>query len=303
MCERGADPNLAVSKGKLTLLFIATEQGHVPVMDALVEHGAHVDSPIPRPAIIWAAGQGHLEATQLLIRAGANVNAVDENCWTALDHAIAGKHDEIVQALRAAGASGKFDQRLVQGKALEGFFEAARSGDCKAVRDALEGDLDLKFATSGWIALGLAALGGYVGVVELLLEKGAAVNGSDYLRWSPLTLASRTGHVEIVEMLLLAGAEASRESLRAAVEGGYSQVVKLILNEDGVATHRSSLDQSLCEACRQGNLEIVALLLKSGANVNAKTQDKASALHLACQAGQLAVVEELITAGAQVNEE
>ncbi len=83
-----------------------------PVIAALLKAGADVESPNPegQTALMTVARTGHVDAAKLLIRAGANVNAVEQ--WrgqTALMWAAAQSQPEMVRLLIKSGA--KVDAR------------------------------------------------------------------------------------------------------------------------------------------------------------------------------------------------
>ncbi|KAL0964710.1 hypothetical protein UPYG_G00327890 [Umbra pygmaea] len=65
-----------------------------------------------------------------------------------------------------------------------------------------------------------------------------------------------------------------------------------ICNQGGLALHLAS---------KEGHVEVVAELIKLGANVDAATKKGNTALHIASLAGQVDVVKELVTNGANVN--
>jgi ankyrin repeat protein len=56
-------------------------------------------------ALMWAAVAGHVDVVRLLIEAGADVRAVDDEGVTALQLARANGHTEVAAALLAAGAN------------------------------------------------------------------------------------------------------------------------------------------------------------------------------------------------------
>jgi uncharacterized protein len=56
-------------------------------------------------ALMWAAVAGHIDVVRLLIEAGADVRAVDDEGVTALHLARANGHTEVAAALLAAGAN------------------------------------------------------------------------------------------------------------------------------------------------------------------------------------------------------
>ena len=74
----------------------------------------------------------------------------------------------------------------------------------------------------GLTALHAAAYGGHVDVVELLIERGAAVNESKNLyHMSPLHAAAEEGHKEVVELLMAKGAD-----IEAKERNGYTPLTQ-----------------------------------------------------------------------------
>jgi ankyrin repeat protein len=57
----------------------------------------------------------------------------------------------------------------------------------------------------------------------------------------------------------------------------------------------------LMDAAKEGNLELVADLLRRGANVNAKSDKGKTALHYAAANGQIEAVKQLISGGAEID--
>ena len=54
--------------------------------------------------MIWAADDGQANMVKILLEKGANVNAADNDGWTALMLASQGGHVDVVKALLDAGA-------------------------------------------------------------------------------------------------------------------------------------------------------------------------------------------------------
>jgi ankyrin repeat protein len=67
--------------------------------------------------------------------------------------------------------------------------------------------IDARDAESGATPLHQAAGWGRLGAVELLLEKGAAVNARNKAGLSPLAAALQNGHTETAELLRSQGAK------------------------------------------------------------------------------------------------
>ena len=122
---------------------------------------------------------------------------------------------------------------------------------------------------------------GVVGVVKLLLERGANVNAQDMCDMTPLHLASYYGRLEIVQVLLHHGARVDMKdnrgqtALHLVLEGNRN------VGRDGI--------------------RIVRLLLEHGADTNAQDDDNDTPLHLASGFGKFAIVRVLLIHGANVN--
>lgn len=121
--------------------------------------------------LIYAAGNGDLPLVKALLSNGADVNAKDNDGWTALMLASDSDHFEVVQALLANGADVNAKDRR------------------------------------GWTALMLASRTGSLDVAQALLAKGADVNAKTGDGTTALMLASAGGRLEIVRELLAKGAD------------------------------------------------------------------------------------------------
>jgi len=104
---------------------------------------------------------------------------------------------------------------------------------------------------SDYTPLSLAASGGYVGIIKLLLSHGAEINSrtGSKLGISPLMLASMNGHTAAVKLLLDMGSD-----INAQIE-----------------TNRNT---ALTLACFQGRHEVVNLLVERKANIEHRAKVK-----------------------------
>jgi ankyrin repeat protein len=154
-----------------------------------------------RTALSLASGSGSSEIVEILLQAGANVNAQDRYGKTALMHTAWFGHLEIALLLLEAGAD-------VTARDETGNTALALSGDPQIAQILLQAgaDIDAK-DVYGTTALMRAAGYGDLDVVRFLLEAGTDVNARDDNDKTALTYAKENGHDKIVELLTEAGAE------------------------------------------------------------------------------------------------
>src|ERR1039457_4620982 len=90
----GGDINARDNKSGMTALMVASEEGHLAVVQALIARGADVNATTREgwTALLAASQGGDLKIVQALIMHGADVNAMTTNHWTALMAASEGGH-------------------------------------------------------------------------------------------------------------------------------------------------------------------------------------------------------------------
>lgn len=127
--------------------------------------------------------------------------------------------------------------------------------------------------------MSLAASGGFVDVIHLLLKNGAEINSrtGSKLGISPLMLASMNGYTEAVKVLLENGADINAQietnkntALTLACFQGQADVVKLLVERKANIEHRAKTGLTpLMEAASGNHVKVGAILLSYGADVNA----------------------------------
>ena len=209
-----------------------------------------------RTALMVAISTGNLEAAQLLVEAGANVNVMTKTGVTALMLAVQGGPGSlpIVKALLDAHAYVNAGFRVCRV-----FGGGATVANANSYTRAAQGT-----------ALGVASSTGSVEVVQALLASNGDVNLKQCDGKAPVTIAASNGRPDIVRLLLAAKADVN------AVE------------EDGKT--------ALMLAAEKGHVQVVQALLAANADVNAKTRDGSAALTLALQNGHQEVAKLLTAA-------
>jgi len=112
-----------------------------------------------------------------------------------------------------------------------------------------------------------AAHAGHINITRKLLKAGADVNQKVF-RGYATTAAAREGHYMILNLLQRAGAQqlALEDALLEACLFGQGKSVELLISSD--MTRPEVLAQALLYASSRGFMDIVAVLIKSGVDVN-----------------------------------
>ncbi len=140
--------------------------------------------------------------------------------------------------------------------------QASKLGDAIEVMNQINQGVEVNaqnLFAGGYTPLMLAAQGGHLDVVQLLIENGADVNARNLAGVTALMEASRGGFDRIVELLLKNGAEVN---------------VKI---ESKWGTRKLNGTTALMLAATAGHLNIVSMLIKYGADLNARTSQGATA--------------------------
>jgi ankyrin repeat protein len=154
-------------------LLIAAEQGDLPTLTKLIgDKGVTIDV---KDACFWtplmkAALNGHTEAAERLILAGADVNQADKGGYTSLMLAASNNHVDVIDLLINAGA-----------------------------------EINHVEQTQGWTALIWAAKRGHKEAVERLLAHPIDREVTDYNGKRALDWANERQFTEIASLLTKAG--------------------------------------------------------------------------------------------------
>lgn len=122
-------------------------------------------------------------------------------------------------------------------------LQAVKTGDVEEVKSLLSlgSDVNARY-DAAMTPLYWAAQEGQTTIVQLLLDHGADVNGSDLLSgWTALHMAAMYGHDSVVELLLNGGANIDatanegETALDLASEGEHSAVVQILVQRGAKA--------------------------------------------------------------------
>ncbi|MCB1219405.1 MAG: ankyrin repeat domain-containing protein [Planctomycetales bacterium] len=235
----------------------------------MLDHGADIElrGAYGETPLISAADRNLVQVAQLLLERGADVNACDYMARTALDRAVDGGHAELAKLLSEAGGEGGFDLHPFH-------FTAAQGSDS---------------------------------IIELALDAGEDVNGTDGCGWTALHYASMAGQASTVELLLSRGADVNARGVGGATAlscGALSptELVKDLLDAGAAADAFDPwFGTPLLRACSRGDNEVAALLLRAGADPDTTDAQGNSALMLAADTGIAVIISQLIEKGASLD--
>src|SRR5688572_2247909 len=143
--------------------------------------------------------------------------------------------------------------------------------------------------------------------VKAALDKGADVNGRNWLGFTPLMWAAMKGDNQIVDLLLARGADINASSLygspTTAAALGRNGKTGVHLIGKGAAPHGKRVDgASILMLAAAGNqLELLSKLLAKKVDPNQRDESGATALIFSARFGSVAAMQKLLAAGAKVN--
>jgi ankyrin repeat protein len=192
------------SQGR-TLLVSAATEGKVAMMEVLLRAGADPNAKDDEGMtalrqVAWT-GKNQLAVTKRLIAAKADVNLVADDNWTPLIqvmYADPGVAVPVAQLLLQAGA----DASIVNNEGNTALMLAADRGMPVLIPALVKGGADVNARGRDGTALGLAAEKGQANVVKALLEANADPNLGDKNDATPLMKAAQRDHPDVIALLL-----------------------------------------------------------------------------------------------------
>ena len=196
-----------------TPVHYAAQRLKYAVVERLVARGADLELPndYGRTPLIWTARErGDLDMARLLLRLGADVDALDRFGASSLNLATWRGFRTLVGILLDAGAGTNLrpgmDQELLPmavDKGLDRLY-AKLIADGATVDVTPRGYINLLHAAAG---------GGSALIVKDLLDRGAAADAVDPYGWTPLHHAADRGRAEVVRVLPAVEPVADRTTL------------------------------------------------------------------------------------------
>ncbi len=274
----GEDANAAVTKDGDTALMSAARAGKVDAIEVFLKHGADVNKTNQRgqTPLMFAVAEKNAAAAKVLIAHGANVNAHTNPLPPP------GKLDLIFSAPAPPGG-------------MTALLFAARQNDLESVKVLIEAGADLKGAAAdGSAPLLIAVINGHYSLAKYLLDHGADPNQTDDKGRGPLYAAIDMRNLEWSTR----PAPPERDPLAdfalisALVEGGANVNAKLSTklplrgqpSFDGRWANQTGATP-FWRAAQSDDVAVMKLLLKHGANALEASADHTTPLMVAAGVG------------------
>ncbi len=187
--------------------------------------------------------------------------------------------------------------------------EAVISGDIEKIEQmfAVSPWLAYQKSVRGWNLLHFASKNNHEQVVSFLLNAGINADSKTNTSLSPLHFAVREGNTGIARILLYEGAKADSADYRGftpmhRINSNHEDMVELLLKNGATVNARAQSGMTpLHLAVRRGNTEAAGFFISKGAMVNAATDTGWTPLHYAASGGHNEIIKILLAQGAELN--
>ncbi|KAK2599167.1 hypothetical protein QQS21_005357 [Conoideocrella luteorostrata] len=302
----GSDARLV----KPSLLHYAAMRGHARVMEPLLMHChldvAALDDRGSTPLLHAVTRGGNPEAARMLLKHGANPNQASDEGETPLHAAAQANLVEMAALLLQHGA----DMTLRYKSNRTPLHIAASCGHTEMVQLLLDDGADPALVDSANLTAFELAIycGGHVDAAKALVKRKSSIDEGSDSGLRLLVRAVTDCNAKLVQLLLehdvspnTNDPKSDHVPLYKAAWKGDVDIVRLLLKHGAEVNIRCwAGDTPLHEALRSKHLDVVRQLLEAGAKPTVANDEGIQPLHLAVDLGDTAIVKELLSRGADV---
>ena len=314
LLEHGADVDVTTFAG-YSALHAASSKGYVDIVKALLQKGANIDlrDKHGNCPIILAMKNNHQEVARLLIESGADLMA-------PLGIAIDSERIDLLQILLKSGRisdinNAVFPEGPGQLTGLTASKRAVLTGNIEVLEALVAAGVNLNARSENdndTSVLHFAVVSNFIPVVRRLVELGAELSPHSKQTESVLHAAARYGYADMCKTLIQLGANVkvrcdSSSGIEwtplhtAAYTGGFPVVRALVeIGHASVDVRTGEGRTALILAAQAGDTPTVRFLLDSGADIEAYSKSRLSALSEAVAQGHVQTVQLLIERGAEL---
>lgn len=278
----------------------------IKVMNILLDAGADIDAVDAQgeTALFHVAKYGTIDILLPLLERGANTSVKNNDGHTVLIKAIVeGRPDSVLKMLEQGVSP------AVKGNRKEAsLFETALRGNTEDVLTFLNEGINPDAQTEeGFTALMAASGMGHKEIVSALLDRGANVNAKDSGTLSPVIIAAHVGNRETVRLLLEGGADPNATCeygsvLTAARSSGDLAIVRDVIEKGADVNVKNKIGMTpLMFAVAQRTTSMAELFVQNGARLDEADKFGKTALMHAAEYGGPDVVHFLLANGANIN--
>ncbi|CEJ90318.1 hypothetical protein VHEMI06109 [[Torrubiella] hemipterigena] len=295
----------------LALLECAVLAGELEIVKQLVASGASIESnPNKENAFHLSVRDRHCDISDFFLLKGMDPSLRGPNDITTLNIAAGLGDVDMVKTLLAAGVPVFFFYVILFFEIYTPLFDAAEGGHVQIMRILLvllaHGASISATRLWGLTALHIAARNGYTEAVRILLDHGSDISAVAHRQHTALEHAVTGRHFDMLELLIGRGASESAgdvaHALRISVSLTFVQAAEFLIKNGANVNEMRYGCGVLHLAAEAGNLVMIELLLRHGANISARVPYGKTPLLYAIDANQPAAVEALLAAGADIEE-
>ncbi len=265
LIKKGA--NSGTTRNGLTPVLFALSQNNSGLLKKLVSLGADVnaDGQNGDTPLMYALKMGRMSDFDFLLgQPGININKANKYGFTLLDNAFKTASSTFIKSLMAKGA--KFGPAQERNN-ITPLMYAIEYDKHELIYAMIDGATINKESFYGKTALILAIEKGNVQLAQELLNRGAGVGNTKFLRNCPLGYAVAHNRPNIVRMLLNKGADVNcrnKYDSTPLIEAAYydrAQIARMLIAAGADRNFRANMgDTAYDVAKKQGNKAVLAVL-------------------------------------------